>query len=217
MLDYVFVFFLPGAAGNFFSRCLNIIDHDWYCHVSRSNPNLDISINQRYELFSYQQSYNTNNWTKFESIIDPYYTFFPHHALPEGSVSVSYLHPDYAELNKGIVGVDDREWIFYIDPEQEMEWCLLNSLYKNSYVDIKWLRAGQQMLADPNIIKLSLSNIITSADSLLIEVKKISAALGRKITSENLQLIRQLWYQWHATTLKHKDFTKFKQELGIDY
>ena len=82
---------------------------------------------------------------------------------------------------------------------------------------MSWLEQGARMLEDNTVHKISLPNIIDSADTLLIEISKVATILGLEIKPANQQRIVDLWNQWITTTLQPKDFEQFKQKIGFTY
>jgi hypothetical protein len=215
VIDHVFIFFQPGSAGNFFGRCLNLLSDSVHNLVSSQQPQLITDLDEKFQLLSYHQP--DRDWVQFESRLPHYSDITPELVLPDNSISVRQDHPRYEMLEKGIAGEGDRRHVFYIDPSQRFEWCLLNALYKNSYINTFWLEQGARMLEDNAIHKISLPNIIDSADTLLIEISKVAAVLGLEVKPANQQRIVALWNQWIPTTLQPKDFEQFKQKIGFTY
>jgi hypothetical protein len=213
MIDYVFVFFLPGSAGNFFSRCLSLASDQAYGWVPKDAISLDLSAAEKHHVFGYGQSKQYQDWIRFEGQLVHYSTLVDHWRIPNNSISIWSEHPRYQLLNKDLVGTDNHQHVFYIDPTNNFEWVILNSLYKNSMLDVKWLREGQMMIDDPNIHKINLANIISDPDSLWSEVEKVYAIIKHKCS--NKKLVQALWTQWHTTTLKSDDFESFKNSIGF--
>lgn len=212
MLTYIFIQHLPGSAGNFFSRCVGLASDQCYGWIPAGDNNINLSLQDKFKAFQYRE--RCNNWIDFERKLRHYSQVVPHHALPEGSVSVWQGHPCYDFLAKDIAGADDKKFVFYIDPRKNFEWCMLNCLYKNSYIDGKWLIEGKKMLDDANIVKLDLSDIIASRDTLLGCVEKVCNTAGIVLKAPNKQKIAELWDQWTLTTLPASEFESFKTKLG---
>ena len=215
MINYIFLFFQPGCAGNFFSRCLNLVSPNFYCWLDPLRPALIQDQQLKFNLMTYHNVEPNTNWIKFESKIVQYFSVTPLPALPPTSVAIWIGHPNYSILNKNIAGPDDNVKIFYIDPGEYIEWGILNALYKNSFIDAEWMRTGCQMLVDPNIIKISLKNIVDSPTSLLHEVQKVVNIIGHDCYSSE-KIITDLWHQWQKTTLQFDQFKHFKQQLGLN-
>jgi hypothetical protein len=213
MINYVFVFFLPGSAGNFFSRCLSLASTQAYGWVPADSADVALTANQKHQLYTYGQSSLYQDWKRFEGQLVHYSTLTDHHNIPVDSVSVWSEHPRYQLLEQNLAGTDNQQHVFYIDPGDDFEWVILNSLYKNSTIDVKWLREGQAMLDDPDIYKISLANIITSWETTWSEVEKVYAIIKHECS--NKELIRDLWQQWYLTTLKPEQFASFKRSIGF--
>lgn len=215
VIDHVFIFFQPGSAGNFFGRCVSLMSESVYNLVSVKDQQLVSDLDEKFQLLSYNNK--RSNWVEFESQLMHYSEVNPHLTLPNNSISVRQDHPRYALLNNNIKGEDERQFVFYIDPDQRFEWCLLNALFKNSYIDVKWLEQGAMMLEDNDIHKISLSNIIDSAETLLTEISKVATILELDVKPANKQRIAELWDQWITTTLQPRDFAQFKRKIGFTY
>jgi hypothetical protein len=213
MIDYVFVFFLPGSAGNFFSRCLSLASNQAYGWVPKDAISLDLSSAEKHHAFGYRKSKQYRDWIRFEGQLVHYSTLVDHWCIPNNSISIWSEHPRYQLLDKDLVGTDNHQHVFYIDPTKNFEWVILNSLYKNSMLDVKWFQEGQIMLDDPNIHKINLANIIADPDSLWSEVEKVYAIINHKCS--NKELVQALWAQWYTTTLKSDDFESFKNSIGF--
>lgn len=217
MINYVWIFFLPGSAGNFISRCVNLLSDRCYCWIDPNTQKLDLSLEEKFNLFDYSRSYNFSQWPKYEYSLNMYHEIMPHHQLPESSYSIWQAHPNYEYLSKGIAGIDDGEFVFYIDPREQFEWIMMNCLKKNSYFEYHNLVDGQRMLEDHAVHKLSISNIITSPETLLYEIQKISDVIGLPLQEASKNYITALWHQWYHTTLKHDQFETFKKKIGFYY
>ena len=216
MTKYIFLFFNPGSAGNFLSRCLNLMHEDCYAWVDANSPVLNQDLQYKYQLLTYQK-HNTHaydTWLKFETSIGRVHQHFSPEQLPLNSLHIMLQHPSYDIFNKEILGPDDKKYCFYIDPSDRFEWCILNALYKNSYISDEWLVNGKRMMDDTDIVKIPLQNIIESPELLEIEIEKIANIVGVNFRLENRVIVKKLWQEWFATTLKAKEFESFKKKLG---
>ena len=70
------------------------------------------------------------------------------------------------------------------------------------------------MIDDTDIVKIPLQNIIESPELLEIEIEKIANIVGVNFGSENRVIVKKLWQEWFATTLKATEFESFKKKLG---
>ena len=215
MRNYVFLFFLPGSAGNFFSRCLALAGDEYYSWVS---PNLTphLTVDQKWELYRYQGLTDRfDDWIEFEKTLVKHANVIDHDQLPDNSVSIWLQHPDLAVLAKNIPGPDDRQLTIYIDPSREFEWVTLNALWKHSQIDVKWLKNGMALLEDPAVHKVPVEAIIRSPSTLLAEIESIVDKLGKTMDDHSRYLISALWHEWQHTTLKPERFSSFKKEIGF--
>lgn len=215
MINYIFVNFIPGSAGNFFTRCLNLVDDSWYCWMDSQNKIINLSLDEKLDLFSYHDTTKYDHWIKFEKKICFYHHFHTHHDLPDQSTSIWLNHPNYDFKNNDLVGHDDKQQVVYIDPSQNFEWVILNALYKNSYIDRQWLEIGHQMELDPDVYKVPIESIRQSPESLLNEVGSIAQRFGKYVAVKNQDAIVKLWHQWKTTCLEPDRFQEFKKQIGF--
>lgn len=215
MTNYVFLFFLPGGAGHFVARALNLVSDQHYCLITDPDS-LNLPLEQRHAMLGYKAAQGCKNWNEFEKQIRHYSDLVPYHNIPPDSYSIWLSHPNYDLLDRGIAGPDDQVFKFYIDPDQDLEWCLLNALYKDAHIARDWMAAGKIMRGDPDIHNISLSRIIHSADTFLDEILKVCDITGAGPAARNIELMLDLWHQWHATTLTKSRFDSFKNDIGWD-
>ena len=216
VINYVFVFSLPGDVGNFITRALGLISDQWYGYVpaDSSADDIHLSINDKVKEYSYVD-YSVDNWAAFESKLVPYAEVTEHHCLPTNSYSIWNKQASYKVLENDITGTDDQQHVFYIDPGLDFKWALLNAFYKQICFDVSWMRVGMKMLKDNRIHKLSLSNIITSQDTCIAEIQKLADITGATILPAARLRIADLWNQWHDTTLKNTEFSEFATSIGF--
>jgi hypothetical protein len=214
MINYVFVFFLPGAAGNFFSRCLSLASDQSYGWIPSNLSDPKVSALEKFHAYSYSSSKQFDDWREFEVQLVKYHAVFDHWNLPADSVSIWSDHPRYALAESGLAGIKDKQHLFYINPGDNFEWVILNSLYKNSTIDVKWLEEGHMMSQDPNVNQINLANIIAGPDTLWSEVEKVYAIIKHECS--NKELVQALWKQWIYTTLKPEQFVEYKSSIGFN-
>jgi hypothetical protein len=213
MLNYIFVMFLPGSAGNFFTRCINLASDSCYSLVCNDKKIVSQTLDEKFKLFEYKNSNIYNNWVQFESKLSHYSSVINHVDLPVDSFSIWLSHPDYRLINR-VAGINDQQHVFYIDPGENFEWVVMNCLYKNSYIDSKWLRIGQQMTNDDKIFKIKLADIITCETTLIGAVEQVCDTANIHLKDNNKQKIKDLWGQWISTTLSKSEFDTFKKSIG---
>ena len=217
MINYVFIFSLPGDVGNFFSKALSLVGNNWYGYVPQEclANNVCLDIAEKVKAYSYKDC-NVENWKQFESTLIPYTEIVDHHNLPENAFSIWDKTASYKTLESDIVGEDDRQYVFYIDPGKDFKWAILNAFYKQICIDVTWFKLGKRMLSDDNIHKLSLSNIIGSKESCIHEIQKVLSIVGASLSPESYTAIAELWDQWYATTLKEDKFVEFANSIGFN-
>lgn len=215
MRNYVFLFFLPGSAGNFFSRCLSLAGDEYYSWVDK-NRTPHLTVDEKFQLFRYDdRSDKFDDWVEFEKTLHKHHNIIEHATLPNGSISIWHQHPTLNLLQKGIAGPDDKQLVVYIDSSREFEWALLNALWKDSYIDVRWLKDSVPLLNDPSVHKVPLESIIGSPESLVSEIETIVNNLGKELNDHSKKLISALWQEWYPTTLKKESFAEFKKQIGF--
>jgi hypothetical protein len=211
-VKYVFIFFIPGAAGNFFSRCLNLLNHT---RCWTDGATLPSTLEERVNLLNYKSVINRPselNWvTDWESKINHYTKVITD--KKNNNMSIWLRHPDYT-LVQQVSGADDRRFKIYIDPSNAFEWAILNALYKDSHIESKWLKAGEIMRQDPEMFKISLSNIVQSDETFLLEFIRVCNYLGLAPSDAEIKAVLDLYHQWKTTTLPPEKFVAFKQQIG---
>ena len=213
----IFIFFLPGCAGNFFTRSLTLSNDLCIGYVPRNIPldRLNLSLEEKFTTFSYNNCKQHRRWTDFETQLVRHVRLVNSAEWGSSVYSIWDLHPSYVLLNKDLL-TNQQCFAFYIDPEDNFEWGVLNALYKDSYLDPMWMKTGKEMLNDPTVHKISLTNIISSKETCVQEVLKIANIVGFETPQKNLDKIFELWDQWYPTTLKKQDFAAFKAQIGFN-
>lgn len=216
-MKYIFLFFPPGAGGNFFSRCLNLLDNS-YCWVDATTQVPIQDQQEKLKLLSYQSVSSLDPqqriWTQFEGQLRHY----QNKQLPDTAQVVIWPgHPDYKLLEKDLVGQDDQEYCFLIDASDNFEWCLLNSLYKNSFISVQWLETAEQMRQDSNIQKISLHSMVNSFEGFMKEFQTVCDTIGHALTRSEKEAIEILYHEWKTTILDYSQFANFKQRIGFHW
>ncbi len=214
------IFFLPGAAGNFLSRSLNLLDN-FYSFGNKQDKTLPKTLEEKIQLLSYHEvidkSFEERNWITFENNVTDYHNCCPHWDLPENSYGVFKVHPGPRTKNgmfSDLVGKDDKYFKFLIDTDQVFEWTFMNALYKNTPTDANWLMANLKLEQDPSVYKISLKNIISGKETFFAEFQKICEILGHTISPQERAAVSDLYDQWQKTTLKMEDIPAFKKKIG---
>lgn len=220
-MKYIAISFLPGSAGNFFSRCLNILN-EAHCFVDRTTRNMPTSPSEKLSVLGYEsvinKSFDQRNWIEFEQQTIPYTKVREHYDLPPGAYSIWMGHPNhkYGCVNLDVLaGEDDQKFQFYIDPGMHLEWCCMNAFYKNSFLDVKWLVNGQALVQDPEVHKIQLHNFLSNWADFAQEITAVCKVIGHTPSSDELQAIETLYHQWKTTILDYKDMDAFKKRIGF--
>ena len=221
-MKYIAISFLPGSAGNFFSRCLNLLTGACY-FVDKTTKKLPTTIEEKLSILNYNavvdKSFDQRDWLTFEQQIIKYFTTQPHYELPADSYSIWGGHPihSYGPVNLDeLAGPDDQCYRFYVDPGEHLEWCVLNALYKNSYINVTYFINGQTLLDDCNTYKIKLDSFIQGWESFCEEFKKACDYIEHKLTDKELQAVKTLYFQWRKTVLEYKDIDAFKKNIGFN-
>jgi hypothetical protein len=213
-MKYIFISYIPGAAGNFFSRCLNLLSNA-YCYGKKNN--LPVTIEEKLKMLSYEsvlnRSLESGNWVAFEKKLTPYHEIITHHALPPDSYSLWVSHMRQNKMQ--LVGPDDQMFNFYIDPGNSFEWACMNALYKNSYLDVKWFIHGKKLSTDDTVYKIQLDNFLVDWDCFLLEFQKVTDIIGHSISDSEIQAVKILYNQWRTTILERNKIETFKKDIGF--
>lgn len=216
-MKYIFLFFPPGAAGHFFSRCLNLLDNS-YCWVD-TKTQLPVQNQQdKLALLSYQTISSADptqrSWVQFENLVSR----CQHQSLP---ITAQYVvwpsHPTYTLLQKNLIGIDDEQFVFLIDASDNFEWCILNALYKNSFISESWLRTAEGMRRDSNIQKINLQRIVNDCNGFLQEFQLVCDTIGHALTDSEKLAIITLYNEWKLTILDYIKFEEFKNSIGFNW
>jgi hypothetical protein len=213
-MKYISISFLPGSAGNFFSRCLNLLSNA-YC-FGRSMP-LPTTLEKKLEMLNYNsvlgRSMDSVDWVKFENQLIPHGRLIEHYTLPSNSYSIWFGHllKDAAQL----AGPDDQFFNFHIDPTDNFEWVCMNALYKNSYLKVEWFINNKKLLSDPTVYKINLGNFLKDWKIFFLEFKKVTDVIGHTLSDSEVQAVKTLHDQWKTTILEHKDIETFKKNIGF--
>jgi len=216
MKRFVVLNFLPGSAGNFVSRCLNLLTgfHVWKPRDSI----MPTGINEKLDQLKYTDVLNYPdqdrkyrlNWSRWE------HHFVAccneaNHTVKDGEVGVIVEHPSNRIAR--YIGKNDKLFVFCIDPTSMWDWMIVSAEIKESFQAVIWFKEAEQMLADPAIYKISLENIVSSQDSFVVEFKKICNTINHDLSAEELDAVVILYNQWKTTTPSDKIVQSKKTEM----
>jgi len=216
MKQFVVLNFLPGSAGNFVSRCLNLLTgfHVW----QPRNSLMPTDINEKLNLLKYKDVLNYPNqdkkyrlnWTRWE------HQFVaccngPVQPLADGEVGVIVHHP--SENLGRYIDKNDKSFVFYIDATGMWDWMIVSAEIKDSFQAISWFKVGKKMLVDSDIYKISLENIVSSEETFVTEFKKICNIIDHNLSAEELDAVLNLYDQWKTTTPSDEIVQSKKAEM----
>ena len=210
MVNYYWVTFIPGAGGNFFSRCLNFAEDS----VCFAHPRLGIptTAEQKFMILSYNsvigKAYHQRNWKTFESRVIPYRN--SQHKILQTN-RIWYTHPDDSVLNQGFVQPNDNQVKIYIDPEDIADYCLLQALYKNSYIVVDWLKKGVEYQKDDNFKKFKFKDMLDKG--FVDKFMDFAHEIGLNYSTNGKHYVEKLHSQWLTTLCANTD--NWKSELGL--
>jgi len=221
-MKYISVSFLPGSAGDFFSRCLNMLSNA-YCFADKITKKIPVTIEEKLSILNYDtvinKKFNQRNWVEFESQIIRSNAIQPHHELPDALYSIWLGHPinKFGSTNLAdIAGSDDQCYNLYIDSGIHFEWGILNALYKNSVISSQYFINATILLNDINVYKINLDSFIQGWESFCKEFKKTCEYIGHDTTKEEIQAVKTLYTQWRTTILEYKDLNSFKKKINFN-
>ena len=203
MKRFVVLNFLPGSAGNFVSRCLNLLTgfHVWQPRDSL----MPTGINEKLNLLKYTDVLNYPNqdrkyrlnWTGWEHrFVDCFAN--KENSVADGEVVVIVNHP--SNNLSGFIGKDDQSFVFYIDATGMWDWMIVSAEIKDSFQAVSWFKEGKRMLDDPAIFKINLRNIVNSQETFVTEFTKICNIVEHDLSAEELDAVLILYSQWKTTT-----------------
>lgn len=200
----VYLFFLPGCAGNFISRCITMFSDDICCWAPNDKI-IELTIDEKYELLTYKHASKFKSWSGFELAIHP--VCIVHEQLPNHLTGLEIHHPEFIKLSEESIK-------FYVNPHQCYDWAIFNAIKKDSYQDLKWYKNGRIMLNSPDYYKIKLINVISNETSFMFEMKQIADMLKIAIPEYNEKIIMKLWKEWQLTIIPLIDIPEFKKTLG---
>ena len=219
MKSFVFLFFIPGSAGNFFSRCLNLLDK-FYAY---DNGSLPLTVDDKLKMLSYTKVKNFRedgiDWTDFEKDVNYVLQTYEHNDInvfPPGSFIVLATHPESIESTiTNFSQLGDKIFFLMIDGHDIFDWVLLNAIHKHSYLGEEWMVQNEIIRNDPRYFKINLKNVITSEHTFIKEFKKVCEYLKVIPSEQELSTVTILYKQWKATTIELDELDRYKKVLGI--
>jgi hypothetical protein len=216
-MTYIFVYFLPGAAGNFLSRALTLLDGS-YCFAGAASRLVPKTLPEKMSLLSYDKVANTQHgdrvWTRgFEEDLVHYSQVQEHWKLPAHSKAIFFGHGDFGKKN--LAGPDDTVKEIYIDPRGCFEWVIMNAFYKNSVLDVDWFERCRALEQRPDLYKFNLANLVAGTEKFLDEFQALCKHLDLTPNRQEMDSVSQLYQQWRTTMLDYSKINEFKQKIGF--
>ena len=215
---YILISYSPGSGGNFFSRCLNMIEgaHGW---VDKNTGQVIMSLDEKIKILGYHNVANKKfaerNWIEFEEQLDHHHKIWKNGELPLDCYSIWTRHPTERDSRLAtIIGPDDKYFKFYIDSGPHFEWSCMNAFYKNSILSVEWFLKGTELMQNHNVHKIKLDNFLKDWTEFYTEFKLVCEIIGHTLTFAETQAIKDLYYQWKTTILDYKDIENFKKYIG---
>lgn len=213
-MKYAFLHFLPGSAGNFISRCVNLCDGT-LCWIKRDDGTIPKTLEEKQQLFTYANR-TQDNWTHFERQLAPYWQIVGEEHGLGIDLSFQIGHPtvrwDISTLTHGAEWV--RHSVIDVSDPGLFEWAIMNAFYKQSYLQVEWFQDYHALCQDPSVYKISLENILDSEDSFWKEIDFYLDHLEISVQHRPQEQIRSLYKEWLPTTLRPSQWPQFKKSIG---
>lgn len=174
--------FMPGAGGNFLSRCLNF-HPDINCFVNC----IDKNYSQKYEILNYKSIKNrrvpeSQNWLEFEKL--------------------EKLIKDNKNYNSKNVIAPSHTFVSDCDiritnySKKEFDWARYQALFKNTVFCLSWLKSGQINDQKVSVPCKNLWDFNLLSESL-IEIEEYIRV--EKNINECRVWQKKLWEEWRLT------------------
>lgn len=221
MKRFIALYYIPGAAGNFLSRCINLLDNAYVW--ASSDGIIPTNLLDKLNLLSYNNAkkqrvptgtntFKFHYWYDFENSISEYYNFKEHWNIESDGIAVFVYHPEFSiDHISSLIGPSDIGINILIDSTDELDWCILNGFRKESFQMIKWFQTEKKLHEDPSVYKIKLSNIIRGYDKFLEEFKKLLTILDRTLDTETELALQQLYNEWYTTTFPKENISAYNQ------
>lgn len=211
----IFITYLPGAGGNFFSRCLNLLDTA-YCWANKETNQIPDTLDKKLQLLTYDSVLNKSfpevDWVTFEfQKICHYSEIRPRPILTDG---VYVIWPSHNKPLETLQKPANKNIKLYLDVSEVYEWCIMNCIYKNTAI-LPWsLRQDVEQLQDNSIHKVNVKKIISGVDQFIEEIQKVCTMFNHTLSNAELVAITFLYSQWQKTMLPIDKINDFKKTIG---
>lgn len=214
MHNYVFINFLPGSAGNFLSRELQLTIKNSVCWTIENEIPLT-STYDKFKMLSYASTYNGKHWVQFEFQLTQNFNIS---TIPENTLIIKSSHGSTIESTKNSIymGTDDTFKLINItyDTKDQLKWIFLNGLYKDSHFDKNCFIAHATNKIDNNVFQFNIENFF-SWNQFKESLFSILDYLEISTVDQDWSFTEQLYHEWWGTTLKVNQFNEFEKTLGL--
>jgi len=168
------------------------------------------TLEEKLDLLTYKNAIHSSTWIDFEFAIKSYDTVQPHRDIDPDGNGVLVWHPLPVNSIKDITrpGKDDIAVNIYIDPENNLDWVLLNGWHKYSFQTIKWFENSFELKNDSSVYKINLAGIIDGYENFLPEFIKLAAFIDRTVTQDIEIALHTLYKEWEKTILQGPEFER---------
>ena len=211
MKKYVALHFLPGAGGNFISRCINLLENTYVWSNAHT-----LTLEKKLELFSYNdwKTDSDGNWIAFEHKLLHYNSSLPHRDIDKDGVAVFITHPQSLTwIGSKYAGIDDLALNVYIDCKEVLKWCIINASFKNSFQTVPWFNNAEIIENNDTIFKINLKTIIESYEGFFTEFSRLALYLDRTIGPLEEAALHTLYNQWKTTWIPDDRIVEAKQGM----
>ena len=211
MKRFIALHFLPGSAGNFLSRWINLLDNTY---VWCDGKNIPTTLKEKLDLLTYKNSSKYTDWLKFERAIERYDVVQPHWDIGPDGNGVLIRHPSPVNNIKNSTGKDDTAVNIYIDHENNLDWVILNGWHKYSYETIEWFKNSFELKNDSSVYKINLDGIIGGYKKFLPEFTKLAAFIDRTVTQDIEIALHSLYKEWEKTMLQGSEYEERRADAA---
>jgi len=210
---FIKLYYIPGAAGNFLSRCINLLDDTYVWCNGKSIPK---SLDEKFDLLTYKKVDDRNKWIEFEDKILSYDHIQPHWDIGPNSNAVELMHPTNENFhNITTIGKDDKLVKIYIDCTDHLDWVIINGWAKHGMIThFTWSLMASKIEKDPSVYKVKLSNIVNGYEKFLLEFKALATMIDRILTPDIEIFLHKLYDEWTETTVRNNDLKRTRSDYA---
>ena len=224
-MNHIFINFLPGSCGNFLTRFLQCIISNSYCWLNRSDSSNTFfqTFDDKLKLLdNYSKNINkTSDWVKFENKLAHFNERVDISSfnveLDPVLIWISHIWTLEKIKKQNLVGPNDQHTLIQItyDNKSELEWIVLNCLYKDSYIEKHFFDYYQHntKTITNNVDYFPISNFM-NWQNFKNGIKNILDNNNINYNSHDIEKLENFYNNWYNTTLKFSEFDDFKKSIG---